>query len=202
MLAGRKIRTGDRRIVAAGPAAERDLQHEHGEAADGELAQAPFRAPSASRRSGVERQPPQQSPSVVRPPSKCAVTISGCSSSVTVSAPSAPCTQTTTKQSATGSSGWPRSLRLSQRPNQQARDDQPQRAREVAVHHLVQRLGEMVGGLADTHARSSPANRGSRDRHRSGAPTRPARRRMRPSSAPKQREAPEPEQTLVRRACG
>ncbi len=54
----------------------------------------------------------QRMPSVVKPPSRWPVTISGFNSSVTVNAPSAPWTQTITNSAPTAASGWPRSRRF------------------------------------------------------------------------------------------
>ena len=52
VLAGRKIRAGHGRIVAAGPAAESDLQHQHGEAREGEWPQTQFAGRSAAAAPG------------------------------------------------------------------------------------------------------------------------------------------------------
>ena len=83
-------------------------------------------------------------PKVVRPPSKCAVTIKGFSSKVTVKAPSAPCRHTRTNNSATALSGWPRVLRFHSAQPSSPTMMSPERAREITMDHFVNGFGEVV----------------------------------------------------------
>ena len=103
----------------------------------------PIRASTARRRSGSSDSH-QRTPRVQSPPSRCAVTIKGFSSKVTVNAPSAPCRHTRTNSKATAFSGWPRVSAIPQRPRQKAHDDRPERGREITMNHFVNGFAEIV----------------------------------------------------------
>jgi hypothetical protein len=103
VLTGWKVRTGRRRVVAAGPAAEGDLHAEQqADEAISASARASWRTPSMRpsraaffrRDSGCrrdDRTSHHSSASVVKPNSRCSVTTSGLSCRVTVSMPSTAC---------------------------------------------------------------------------------------------------------------
>ena len=169
MLAGGKVRAGHGGVIGAGPTAERDLQDQCRKADQGKFSQGGPR--SVEGRCGGVSDNHHNMPRVVRPPNRCAVTIRGLSSRVTVKAPSAPCRHTMTNSIATGINGWSRSLRNNQRPHQQDRDGehqgQPRNSGEsFRGAPCAKPAGARHGRHWDKHGHSSPANPDTPSRHR------------------------------------
>ena len=200
VLAGREIRAGERGVVAAGPAAERDLQRSTTSADDqrrsAQLARGVRERPVAPV--GSAHASHASSDSVARPPSRCSTTISGLSSRSRSTCRAGPAGSRArpARSAATGCCGSRRFAIA--RPR--ARGSAARARGEVAVHHLLDGLvilerpvrERFVDRVDVLERRSSTREvavaagpvRTAEAGVRSGAPRRRARRRRRRARRP------------------